>query len=92
MVSWSCVVAVATSLLVVQPVAAQTTTNNNTPPPNTTATDPWWPQYPDGRSMNDYMLNESAADNDLSGNSDVAQWIIAASNAWRAQFGKQPRM
>jgi len=62
--------------------------DSNTPPYNASATNPWWPQYPDGRSAADYMLSDNASEADLTGQSDVAKWLIEASNMWRAQFGE----
>jgi hypothetical protein len=36
--------------------------------------------------MEDYMMNDNASDADLRGESDLARWLIEASNMWRAQF------
>jgi hypothetical protein len=60
---------------------------SNTPPFNSSAPDPWWPQYPENRSVSEFMMNSSASDADLRGETDIAQWIVAASNLWRNQFG-----
>lgn len=73
------------TLLLATAVLAQ---DSNTPPGNDSATNPWWPQYPTGRSEADYMLNNSASEADLTGQSDIAKWLIEASNMWRAQFSK----
>lgn len=67
-------------------LALHAAAQSNTPPSNDSATDPWWPQYPDGRGIEDYMMNESASDADLRGETDIAKWLIEASNMFRAQF------
>lgn len=61
---------------------------NDVPPSNDSATNPWWPQYPEGTSKDDFMLNDTSNDEDLKGNSRIAKWIVTTSNVWRAQFGE----
>lgn len=86
-----CLTAAALCVVLLAATAtAQTTTDANTPPPNATATDPYWPELPAGRSISDYTLNDSASDADLAGATDVARWIIEASNQFRGEFGSQP--
>lgn len=61
---------------------------NDVPPSNDSATNPWWPQYPEGTSKYDFMMNDTSNDEDLKGNSRIAKWIVTTSNVWRAQFGE----
>lgn len=68
------------------PVLAQD--ESLTPTPNDTATEPYWPQYPEGMGPDDFMFHENAGEDDLTGNSRIARWIIEASNAFRAQFSE----
>ncbi|TXT15244.1 uncharacterized protein COLE_01437 [Cutaneotrichosporon oleaginosum] len=75
-------------LLLAHHVLAQTF--NDQPSANDSATEPYWPQYPDGTSASDFMMNTNSSDADLRGESRIAQWIVTASNVFRAQFGNQP--
>lgn len=70
-------------LLLAVPAAAQFT-----PPANDSAVEPYWPHYPTDRSADDFTMNGNSSAADLAGTSDLAQWIISASNVFRAQFGK----
>lgn len=57
------------------------------PPPNATAVEPYWPHYPTSKSADDFMMNNNASAADIDGSSALAQWIVTASNVFRAQFG-----
>lgn len=68
--------------------ATAQTVYNDQPPANDSATEPYWPRYPDGTSESDFTMSETSNDADLRGESRIAQWIVSASNVWRAQFGE----
>lgn len=57
------------------------------PPANDSAVEPYWPHYPTNKGPNDFMMWNNASADDLAGTSHLAQWIISASNVFRAQFG-----
>lgn len=77
--------ALAALAALAHPAAAQW---NDVPPANDSATNPWWPQYPEGTSKDDFMLNNTSGEDDLTGRSRIAQWIVTTSNVWREQFGE----
>lgn len=68
--------------------AAAQTVYNDRPPANDSATEPYWPHYPEGTSSDDFMMLDTSGEADLKGESRIAQWIVTASNVFRAQFGK----
>lgn len=74
-------------ILLAHGALAQTAFNDQ-PPANDSATEPYWPQYPDTASAADFMMSATSNDADLRGETRLAQWIVSASNAFRAQFGK----
>lgn len=79
--------AIPLAALLVHQATAQTVYNDH-PPANDSATEPYWPWYPEGTSRNDFMMQETSGEADLKGESRIAQWIVSASNVFRAQFGK----
>jgi hypothetical protein len=77
-------------ILLAHHALAQTVFNDQ-PAANDSATEPYWPPYPPGTSESDFMMSGNSTDVDLRGESRIAQWIVSASNVFRAQFGEFPR-